>query len=118
MCADAVGAAAASAPSAAATEASPSPQGPRKDARLGECSGRTPEASATAGRVAEGGDGFVASLRAPHAWLDTIGQISTLPVSNSYGFEPPKGLRNTSVFPVASAASIAFALVIGWKFEE
>ena len=36
--------------------------------------------------------------------------MRTLPVSNSYGFEPPNGFKNTFVLPVASAASTAVAV--------
>jgi hypothetical protein len=72
-----------------------------------------------AASMGEGGDCFVAaSLSAFYAWLETIGQMSTLPVSTSYGFGPGKAFRNTSSVLVASAASIAAALVIGWKFGE
>jgi hypothetical protein len=65
----------------------------------------------------KGGEAVLAARRMGHALLETIGQIRTFPVSNSYGFAPPNGFRKTFVVP-SSALSIAVALVIGWKFDE
>jgi hypothetical protein len=49
-----------------------------------------------------------------YAWKETVGQMSTLPVSISYGFETC-GLIGRNTFPAASAASRSAALLIGVK---
>ena len=54
---------------------------------------------------------------AHHAWLDTVGQISRLPVSISYGL-PPALLIGRNTLPARSAASIAAALVSGAKVRD
>jgi len=55
-------------------------------------------------------------MRAAPFGADTVGQISKLPVSNSYGLLPGNCGLNT--LPASSAASRSASLLIGVKFGE